>query len=117
LEPTDGWIEQQKWILPDWQPPDDPLELKLYWVEHWLLGPMDVGLLLQAAQMAAVVTPEEVERQLRSFRPEMARSVSERLEDTFKQSIAQLRIGDDLGGGLGEDTMAPVPGDVEEAPS
>jgi len=117
LEPyPENWIEQQRWILPDWEPPEDELELKQYWIEHWLLGPVDMGLLMQAAQLAAVVTPEEVEQQLRSFRPQMAREISERLADTIEQSFAQLRAGDDTGGSVGEDTVAAVPADGEEAP-
>lgn len=111
LEPPESWVEKQKFILPKWEPPEDPLELKLYWVEHWLLGPLDMAALLQAAQMAAALTPKEVEQQLRNFRPEMARAISEALGDTVSEAIAQLRIGDDTGGRVGGDSVASVPAD------
>lgn len=111
LEPPDDWKERQQWVLPGWEPPDDPLELKLYWVQNWLLGPMDLAGLLQAAQLASALTPEEVERQLRSFRTEMARAIGETLGDTLGEALAQLRAGDDIRSGVGEDSVADVPGD------
>ena len=108
LEVPEGWIERQQWIMPGWEPPEDPFEQKLYWVEHWLLGPLDQAGLLQSALMAAALTPEEVERQLRNFRPQVARAISETLGDTIEQTLAQLRIGSDIRGGVGEDTVADV---------
>lgn len=111
LEPPEGWIEQQQWIMPGWEPPEDELDQKVYWVEHWLLGPLDLAGLLQAAQLAAALTPEEVQRQLKNFRSEVARAISEELGDTIGEALAQLRARDDTGSSMGKDTIPDIPED------
>lgn len=108
LEPPNGWIEKQQWIMPGWQPPDDLLARKQYWMEHWLLGPLDLASLVQAAMLASALTPQEVERQLKSFRSEVARTISEELGDTIREALTLFRTGTDTGGGMGEDSVADI---------
>lgn len=117
LELPEGWIERQKWILPGWEAPENELDRKLYWVQHWMLtNPADLVGLLNAAQFAAVLTPEEVEKQMANFRPQVARSIRESFAATVGAGDLHAGTGDDTGGAVGGDTLAGLPGDAE-APS
>lgn len=117
LKVPERWIEKQKWILPGWEAPDNELDQKLYWVQHWMLtNPADLAGLLNAAQFAAVLTPEEVERQMANFRPQVERSIRESFSATFGAGELQPGIGDDTGGAVGGDTVAGLPGHAEAPP-
>ena len=117
LEPPEGWIEKQKWILPGWEVSESELDQKLYWVQHWMLtNPADLAGLLNAAQFAAVLTPEEVEKQMANFRPQVERSIRESFAATIGAGDLQPGVGDDTGGAVGGDTVAGLPGDAEAPP-
>lgn len=118
LEPPDDWIEKQQFIMPDWEAPEDPLACKAYWIEHWLVtNPLDLAALVQAAAIAAALTPAEVEKALASFRTEMAGTISKQTGAAIKAALDELRVGDTLRERLGGDTSSGVPETAKELAS
>lgn len=117
LELPEGWIEKQKWILPGWNAPEGKLDQRLYWVQHWMFSnPGDLAGLLNAALFASVLTPEEVEKQMANFRPQVEKSVRESIEASLRAGDLHLGVGDDSGGAVGGDPVAGVPGNAETPP-
>lgn len=91
---TDGWIEELKWIEPDWEPPDDLRNLKLDYLQYWLIpSQQDWAAIQYLAVASSALAKGDVERTLQTFRTALAGDARKALSDSLAANLLQPGTG------------------------
>lgn len=102
----DDWVDTLRWIEPEWEPPEDPRQLKVDYLQYWLIpSRQDWETISYLAIASTALGKEDVERTLKTFRAALQRETSQALSDTLLATFIQPETGDEPGGAVvGPDT-------------
>lgn len=101
--PDDNWVGELQWIDPSWEPPDDLRQLKVDYLQYWLIpSRQDWEIIMYLAIISTALAKEDVERTLQTFRPALQRFIREALGDTFAADFLQPATGTDADGAMVE---------------
>ena len=114
VDPTGEWVQVVQLIEPDYVPPEDPVQLKVDYLQYWLIrSRVDWELLMMAAIASMTVGGRDIEKAMASFRGEISRALSETIGDAVASLNLQPQPGNDTDGKVGGDTLATVSGTAE----
>jgi len=103
VSPDDDWVGELQWIDPTWEPPDDLRQLKIDYLQYWLIpSRQDWEIIMFLAIVSTALAKEDVERTLQTFRPALQRHIRQTLGDTFAADWLQPEAGDEPGGAMVE---------------
>jgi len=101
VSPDDDWVEELRWIDPSWSPPGDLRQLKVDYLQYWLIpSRQDWEIIMFLAIVSTALAKEDVERTLQTFRPALQRHIREALGDTFAADLLQPEAGDKPSGAM-----------------
>jgi len=99
VSPDDEWIEELKWVEPSWEVPEDPRDLKVDYLEYWLIpSRLDWEAIKYLTIARSALSKEDVERTLQTFRTALQGDASKAIGDSLAAHLLPLRVRDKPGG-------------------
>lgn len=110
VERAGEWLQVVQAIEPDYQPPEDAVQLKVDYLQYWLIrSRVDWELLTMAAIAGMTVGGRDIEKAMASFRGEISRALSATVDDAIATLDLQSQPGNDTDGKVGGGAVDGVP--------
>jgi hypothetical protein len=108
------WVQVVQLVDPDYVPPEDAVQLKVDYLQYWLIrNRADWELLMMAAIASIAMGGRDIEKAMASFRGEISREIGKAFFDAISSFDLFGKPGNDTDGQVGGDTVDAVSGTTE----